>query len=234
MKVVLTLADGTRGEDYRSALLAAGFEEQEILPLPPRDAAPAELDGLLLSGGGDVDPRFYAQEPGDRLEGVSRRRDEQELALIATARRKGVPIFGICRGLQILNVAYGGSLVQDLPSRRPSSVRHEVSTPRDFRAHEVTILPGSFLAAGPGSSPRLAVNSRHHQGIDRLGSGLRASALSDDGLIEAVEAVASPGGGSARIFAVEWHPENLKDDADARGLFERFFAAVRERSRSSP
>ncbi len=227
MKIVLTLEDGTKGADYRSALERAGFAKEEILELRSPDTPPADFDGLLLSGGEDVDPRFYGQEPHEKLKRVNRRRDQQELALIASARRKKVPIFGICRGFQILNVAYGGALVQDLPSLRPSSVTHEVRSPSDYRAHEVETAPGSFLS--PEGARRLAVNSRHHQGIERLGAGLAASARSSDGLIEAIEAAPAAEGG-APVFAVEWHPENLKDDADARGLFERFHAAVRRSS----
>ena len=223
MKVVLTLEDGTRGADYFSALEAAGFERGEIVPLGSRDAPPADFDGLLLSGGEDVDPALYGQDPHEKLGRVNRRRDDQELGLIAAARRRGAPVFGICRGLQVLNVAYGGTLVQDLPALRPSSIRHEVGSPRDFRAHEVTTTAGSFLT--PAGASRLRVNSRHHQGIERLGAGLEACAHSDDGLIEAVQAVPAAGEGRP-IFAVEWHPENLKDDADARRLFERFRAAA--------
>lgn len=232
MKIVLTVEDGTKGADYWSALERAGFRREEILELHSADQPPADFGGLLLSGGEDVDPRFYGQEPHEKLKRVNRRRDQQELALIASARRKKVPIFGICRGLQILNVAYGGSLVQDLPSLRPSSVAHEVRTPSDFRAHEVETMPGSFLSP-EGRIRRLAVNSRHHQGIERLGAGLSACARSTDGLIEAIEA-APAASGAAPVFAVEWHPENLKDDADAQSLFARFFSAVRGLARPAP
>jgi putative glutamine amidotransferase len=226
VKVVLTLEDGTKGADYLSALEAAGFSRGEILPLGSRDAPPADFDGLLLSGGEDVDPALYGQDRHPTLGRVNRRRDDQELGLIAAARRRGIPIFGICRGLQVLNVAYGGTLVQDIPALKPSAVRHDVRSPKDFRAHEVMTAPGSFLCSA--GAVRLAVNSRHHQAIERLGSGLAACAHSDDGIIEAVAAV-GPAPDRPSIFAVEWHPENLAEDDDARKLFERFRAAVRHR-----
>jgi putative glutamine amidotransferase len=224
VKIVLTLEDGTRGADYFPALEAAGFSRGEVLPLGSRDAPPADFDGLLLSGGEDVDPALYGQERHARLGRVNRRRDDQELGLIAAARRRGIPIFGICRGLQVLNVAYGGTLVQDIPALKPSAVRHDVPSPKDFRAHEVATAPGSFLS--PAGPSRLAVNSRHHQAIERLGSGLAACARSDDGLIEAIAAVGhAPERPS--VFAVEWHPENFAGDSDAENLFRLFAEAVR-------
>jgi putative glutamine amidotransferase len=217
MKIAATIEDDTIGADYLASLERAGCSRGDILALHSRDAAPFSFDGLLLCGGEDVDPELYGASRKDRLGPVNRRRDEQELSLIARARRNRVPIFGICRGLQVLNVAFGGTLVQDISSERPSSVEHSVKSPRDARAHAVRAEPGTFLAR----LGKFRVNSRHHQGIDRLGSGLRPAAHSPDGLIEAVEAR-----GSAPVFAVQWHPENFAEDEVAKFLFQKFRARV--------
>lgn len=223
MKIVATIEDDTVGADYLASLERAGFVREEIAVVHSRDASPFSFDGLLLGGGEDVDPELYGAVRHERLGRVNRRRDEQELALIARARRNAIPIFGICRGLQVLNVAFGGSLVQDIPSERPSPVSHAVKTPRDARAHGVRAESGAFLEA----FREFPVNSRHHQGIDRLGSGLRACAFSIEGLIEAVEARDGP----SAIFAVQWHPENLGEDPVARFLFEKFRESVDSRIR---
>ena len=222
MRVAVTIEDGTAGADYLSSLERAGFAGEEIVVVHSRDVAPFSFDGLLLGGGEDVDPELYGAARHERLGRVNRRRDEQELGLIARARRSGIPIFGICRGIQVLNVAFGGTLIQDIPAERPSPVDHSIKAPRDARAHVVLGQADSSLR-GLGE---FSVNSRHHQGIDRLGPGLRACAASPDGLLEAVEA-ADEGGW---VLAVQWHPENLSADPAARFLFESFRDAVRRNS----
>jgi putative glutamine amidotransferase len=221
--IVATIEDETVGADYLASLERAGFSRSDIRVLHSKDAAPMSFDGLLLGGGEDVDPEIYGASRHEKLGRVNRRRDDQELGLIARARRSGIPTFGICRGLQVLNVAFGGTLVQDIPANRPSAVDHSVKTPRDARAHSVRAEAGSGLEA----LGEFSVNSRHHQGIERLGTGLRASARSPDGLVEGVEAVT---GGA--VFAVQWHPENLSEDPAARFLFEKFRDSVERRRRS--
>ena len=223
MKIAATIEDGTLGADYLASLERAGFSRGEIEVVHSRDASPISFDGLLLGGGEDVDPELYGASRHERLGRVNRRRDEQELALIVRARRGGIPVFGICRGLQVLNVAFGGTLVQDIPAQRASAVEHSVRSPRDARAHPVRAEPGSLLERF-GEFP---VNSRHHQAVDRLGSGLRVSARSPEGLVEAVQANES----SANVFAVQWHPENLSEDPVAKFLFERFRESVDSRLR---
>jgi putative glutamine amidotransferase len=218
MKIAVTIEDDTAGADYLASLRRGGFSPEEIVVLHSRDAAPVSFDGLLLGGGEDVDPELYGAVRHDRLGRVNRRRDEQELGLITRARRSGIPIFGICRGIQVLNVAFGGSLVQDIPSDRPSPVGHSVKSPRDAPAHTVRGEPGSFLSA----LGEFSVNSRHHQAVDRAGAGLKVSARSPDGLVEAVEYQDR----HAAIVAVQWHPENLADDAAANGLFRTFRDSV--------
>jgi gamma-glutamyl-gamma-aminobutyrate hydrolase PuuD len=218
VKVVLTVERGFGGGDYLASLRRAGFSRDEIVVLPPGDRPPERFDGLVLSGGGDVAPDLFGESPHVSLADVDRERDLQEISLIERARGANVPIFGICRGLQILNVAFGGTLVQDLPALRPSAVSHSIARPRDHRAHEVTVEPGSRIWAG--STATMAVNSRHHQAIGRLGEGLAVAARAPDGIVEAVES------GEA-AFAVQWHPENLASGPEGAGLFEKFSAAVR-------
>ncbi|MGH9443737.1 MAG: gamma-glutamyl-gamma-aminobutyrate hydrolase family protein [Thermoanaerobaculia bacterium] len=223
MKIAVTIEDGTRGADYIGSLDRAGFSAEEVLAVHSADASPFAFDGLLLGGGEDVDPDLYGAPRHERLGRVNRRRDEQELALIARARRNRVPTFGICRGLQVLNVAFGGTLVQDIPSQRPSAVEHSVKAPRDARAHSVRPERDGFLV----SFGEFSVNSRHHQAVDRLGSGLRPSAFSPEGLVEAVEAQ-----DSSPVFAVQWHPENMTADPVAKFLFEKFRESVDSRIRN--
>jgi putative glutamine amidotransferase len=217
MKIVVTLEDGTAGTDYLDSLAAAGFGPEEILVVRSADVPPLAFDGLVLGGGEDVAPELYRQAPRADLRDVNPRRDAQELGLIAAARRRGAPILAICRGIQIVNVACGGSLVQDIPSQRPSAVDHEVKTPKDAIAHTVVSSGARWLPAGS-----LSVNSRHHQAIGELGSGLSAVARSDDRLIEAVEAEG--------IAAVQWHPENRKDDPVSVRIFRAFRDAVAARA----
>ncbi|MGC8838718.1 MAG: gamma-glutamyl-gamma-aminobutyrate hydrolase family protein [Anaerolineae bacterium] len=170
------------------------------------EALIARLDGLLLAGGGDVDPALYGQAPHPNLTGVDRARDDLELPLARLALHRGLPVLGICRGIQVLNVATGGTLYQDLPSQRTGSLAHgcfQPQFPPDHLAHEVALVPGSLLARTMGQEA-FPVNSRHHQGIDRLGERWRAVAYAPDGLVEAIEAPDHP-----FALGVQWHPENL-------------------------
>ena len=219
MRIVVTLEDGTVGADYLASLARAGFREEEILVLRSADTPPLGFDGLVLGGGEDVAPELYRETPRADLRDVNPRRDAQELGLIAAARRRRAPILAICRGIQIVNVACGGSLVQDIPSETPSAVVHELKLPKDAIAHTVTSSGARWLPAGT-----LPVNSRHHQAIRALGAGLSAVARSEDGVIEAVEAEG--------IAAVQWHPENMAGDPVSQGIFRAFRDAVADRSGS--
>ena len=203
----------------REALARAGFRPEEILVLRSADVPPASFDGLMLGGGEDVAPELYRETPRADLRDVNPRRDAQELGLIAAARRRRAPILAICRGIQIVNVACGGSLVQDIPSEMPSPVVHELKLPTDAIAHTVTSSGAPWLPAGT-----LRVNSRHHQAIHALGAGLAAVARSDDGLIEAVEADS--------VAGVQWHPENMADDPVSHRIFRAFRDAVAARGGS--
>jgi putative glutamine amidotransferase len=205
---------------YVRALLAAGGVPLILSPLMGASLAGSALDGcdgLLLTGGEDIHPSWYGAEPSPLLSPPSQERDLFELALFAVARQRELPILGICRGIQLINVALGGSLFQDLPSEHPGTVDHSPSGARDSRSHAVRIQPGSRAAAALEGATTVTVNSVHHQAIKDLAPGLIASGWTNDGLIE----VAESGPGSSWILAVQWHPEEMHADrmAPEHGLF---------------
>jgi len=224
---------GVNGAYVRS-VLAAGGVPIVLSPLLGPSFAPRALDGLdalLLTGGEDIDPAWYGAAPSPLGQPPSRERDLFELALFATARQRELPILGICRGIQLVNVALGGTLFQDLPTERPGPVRHEPDGGRESRSHAVRLSEGSRAATALGTTT-LSVNSIHHQGVDRLGAGLVASGWSEDGLVEAVETPA----GAAWLLAVQWHPEEMHADRTApeRGLFRALVEAADATSRPDP
>ena len=185
------------------------------------------LDGVFLPGGADIDPATYGAESHPLCDKTDRERDRVEVALARWAIEDQKPVLGVCRGMQLINVAAGGSLYQDLAEQLPGSLKHDYfpfrgqSYTRDYLAHDVEVDAGSRLAQVLGAG-RLKVNSMHHQGVRALGDGLRASAVAPDGLVEALE-----GTGSAYLLAVQWHPEALTDnDPRTRGLFTDFISAA--------
>jgi putative glutamine amidotransferase len=196
--------------------------------MPPLDPqlAPSYLAGLAgvcLSGGPDVDPSMYGAEPHPKLGQTEPDVDRFEVAVVREAERLGMPLFAICRGAQVLNVARGGDLIQDLPSEVGEAVRHRRGRPDDPGVwHEVTIEPESLLARALGRSGRLDVNSFHHQAPQRLGEGLRAVAHAGDGVIEAVELP-----GADFELGVQWHPEAIVERPEQAALFEAFVEAAR-------
>ena len=188
-------------------------------------------DGLMLSGGTDVDPAIFGEVPHTSLGRVDGPRDPFEITLAREAVRRDLPILGICRGLQVLNVAMGGTLIQDIPSDVPGAATHEAGENRVEIAHEVTIEPGSKLAELL-SARRVGVNSFHHQAAKRIGEGLTVSATSPDGIVEGLEMP-----DRTFVVAVQWHPENFWKTSPAfDGLFTGFVEASRRaaRSRRSP
>jgi putative glutamine amidotransferase len=204
---------------YVRALLASGGVPLVLSPLMGSSLAGRALDGvdgLLLTGGEDIDPSWYGVEASPLLSPPSRERDLFELALFAVARQRGLPILGICRGIQLINVAMGGTLFQDLPFERPGAVDHRPNASRDARSHPVRLQPASRAANAMGGTS-ITVNSSHHQAIKDLALGLLATGWSDDDLIEAAETPA----GTPWLLAVQWHPEEMHADARApeRGLF---------------
>ena len=184
------------------------------------------IDGLVLTGGEDLDPAWYNAERSPLSNPPSRERDLFELALFAAARQRELPILGICRGIQLVNVALGGTLYQDLPSERPGPVDHNRAGTRTDRSHGVRFAPGSIAAEVMGASS-IRVNSFHHQAIRDLAPGLVATGWSEDDLIEVVESAE----GQPWMLAVQWHPEEMHGEAGApdRGLFK----ALVERARAS-
>jgi len=215
-------------EDYRQSILHTGGEVRVIDPSMSVADALADVGGLLLTGGGDVDPARYGETPHQTLDDVDPVRDEFELALIAAARARDLPIFAICRGVQVLNVAAGGTLVQDIPSEVPGAVNHSLVVPPHppyELAHEVWVEKDSLLAKLLGErlvgSDTCEVNSRHHQAVKTVAPGYRVSATAPDGVIEAIEDPA------ARFcLGVQWHPENFFRTGEFRSLYEGFLEAA--------
>jgi putative glutamine amidotransferase len=181
-----------------------------------------QLDGLLLPGGEDIDPAHYGEARHERCGPVSPERDDMELALARWAVEDGMPLLAICRGIQILNAALGGSLYQDIAAQVTSAERHDwhPGYPRDRLSHEVAITPQTRLATiMDDGSPR--VNSLHHQALKEVPSALTVVARAPDGIVEAVEITDHP-----FALGVQWHPEELADgDARAQGLFDALVAA---------
>ena len=189
----------------------------------------AAYDGIVLPGGEDIDPRHYGEGPRPEMGETNAELDEGQLAAARVLLRCRIPVLAICRGMQLLAVAAGGTLIQDLPSQEPSPISHNVKNPKDFLAHDVEVEPGSRLA-DLSRAGRFAVNSRHHQAVrETPGESVgpfRIAARAADGVPEAMEKADHP-----FLVAVQWHPENLVyGNAQAMGLFQGFIKAARERS----
>jgi putative glutamine amidotransferase len=211
---------------YVEAVTEAGGVPVVLPPVVGPQAAKAlleGLDGLLLSGGSDLDPGYYGERPIPELDVTIPERDAFEMALLQLALRRRVPVFGICRGMQIMNVALGGTLYQDLPSQLGSAVlKHQQDTPNWQPTHEVEVDEDSWVGGIIGACVK--VNSYHHQGVKDLAGGLIASARSSDGVMEAVE---SRDFSERWLVGVQWHPERMRDAAaEHRGLFEAHASAA--------
>jgi len=199
-------------------MLATQFEQASVVALM------AAAQGLVLTGGGDVLPALYEQETHPSTSGISVDRDRMEIEALGIALERGLPVLAICRGMQVLNVAMGGSLLQDLPSLRPSDLNHAQTSggayARDAVTHAVRVEAASCLATVLGAA-ELRTNSMHHQALDRPGKGVVPVAWASDGVIEGVEMP-----GEHWVFGVQWHPEELFEQHDhARQLFAAFIAA---------
>jgi putative glutamine amidotransferase len=228
--------DKARGNDcpYFRALVAAGVEEGEIELLTANDqnrVHPDELDGVLFAGGEDVDPVLYGEQKKYESVQINRARDEFELSLLKRVLDRRLPILGICRGAQLINVDFGGSLYQDLDEDAAPGFDHrqtDSGMARNEFSHTITVTePESLLARAVQGSCR--VNSIHHQAIRHLGRGLKVSAHSEDGLVEAIEAA----GDYPFLLAVQWHPEEIADRPEQKLILEEFVAKCRERGQKS-
>lgn len=184
------------------------------------------VDGLVLSGGEDIDPAHYGAEPHPATGAANAARDRYEIAMARAAQAAGLPTLAICRGVQVLNVALGGTLVQDIPSEWPDAERHDGERPRDARVHDVAVTPGSRLARALGAE-RVRVNSTHHQALGRVAAGLVVTASAMDGVVEGVEWDAD----DWWALGVQWHPEELTRTSEPwdRHLFEAFARACEAR-----
>jgi len=194
-----------------------------VLFAPPADADEilAIVDAVMLMGGGDVEPSRYGGADRAELYGIEPTRDELELAVVAAAERHDVPLLAICRGIQVLNVAHGGTLHQHLPELEGAGI-HGEPTSGDPVEHEVKLAPGSRLAVAAGADV-VSSSSHHHQAIDRLGADLVATGWTGDGLVEAVEL-----DGGAWVVGVQWHPEETAaGDAAQQALFDELVRRAR-------
>ena len=206
-------------DTYLYALRRAGAQEAVLMPDELDDREARELldrfDGLLLLGGGDLDPETYGQARAEETYGVIGRRDGFELPLVRAAVERGIPTLAICRGHQVLNVALGGTLEQHITS---GDVSHGLPGVEGGHAtHDVRVQEGSRLATALGTT-RASVSSHHHQAVEKLGDGLEAVAWADDGVVEGVER-----DGDAWIVGAQWHPEDTAaDDPIQQRLFDAF------------
>jgi putative glutamine amidotransferase len=214
--------------DYRASLEDAGANVRELSPADPLPQALDGCDGVMLTGGADVDPREYGDHDVHPTVEIDPVRDRYELALAKEALARDLPILAICRGAQVLNTAAGGTLVQDIPSALPGAINHQQTQQKDVAVHEVTVTRGTCLwtLLEPRLNPdaTVAVNSRHHQSVKTPGTGFVVSAVSPDGIVEAIE---KPD--ATFCVGVQWHPENFRTGGEFRTLFQGLVDAARRR-----
>lgn len=211
--------------DYVDGVVGAGGIPMVLPPIVEMaEKVAGRIDGLLLSGGSDLDPSYYGEEPVPELNPTVPKRDAFEMALVEHALERGIPVFGICRGLQVLNVALGGTLYQDLPSQlHPDLIAHRQQVPKWQWTHEVEV-DGNSKVAGIMETDDTRVNSYHHQAIKDLSGDLVAVAHSSDGVIEAAE---SPNLSERWLVGVQWHAEAMRDvGPENRNLFRAHVVAA--------
>ena len=211
--------------DYVDGVVGAGGIPMVLPPIVEMaEKVAGRIDGLLLSGGSDLDPSYYGEEPVPELNATVPSRDAFEMALVKHALERGMPVFGICRGLQVLNVALGGTLYQDLPSQlHPDLIAHRQQVPKWQWTHEVEVDDDSKVA-GIMETDHIRVNSYHHQAIKDLSGDLVAVAHSSDGVIEAAE---SPNLSERWLVGVQWHAEAMRDvGPENRNLFRAHVVAA--------
>jgi putative glutamine amidotransferase len=214
----------SRIDDYLESVTRAGGAPIVLEPTDDPATALDGIDGLVLTGGPDVDPARYGEAPHPATE-IDAPRDRFELPLAQSALDRDLPLLAICRGVQILNVAAGGTLIQDIPSAVPARLTHDIAAPKDASAHDVRVAAGTQLAETLGATVRAdglcTVNSRHHQAIARVAPSFVVTAAAEDGVIEAIERP------DARFcIGVQWHPENFWRTGEFAPLFAAFIRAA--------
>jgi putative glutamine amidotransferase len=237
MKIAISIPEKEklRGQEspYFKALVAAGAAPDEIVTImPPGNGLPSsgDFDGILLAGGEDVDPELYGEQTRYDNVKVNRARDDFEADLLDRGVRERLPILGICRGIQTINTRFGGTLYQDLKGDTALERDHRQQGSRSVATHSITVTdPDSLLRGSVAGSCR--VNSLHHQAIKRLGRGLKVTAHSEDGLVEAVELAEE----YPFFLAVQWHPEEMfSEHSEQLKIFEHFVSKCRERAATKP
>ena len=227
MSPIIGIAPCRSLPDYVESVRRAGGEPRVLDPSMDRpEVVAAEIGGLLLTGGVDVDPARYGEEPLPSVVNLEPDRDAFEFGLLQAARALNLPVFGICRGIQVMNVALGGTLVQDIPTQMSGSLEHSIPSPSFAVAHEIWVSKGSLLwtlmQEKMADSDGCSVNSRHHQAVKEVAPGFEVTATAPDGVIEAIECPHS-----TFCLGVQWHPENFWRTGEFRPLFEGFIEACR-------
>jgi len=221
------------GRDYSEAVEAAGGVPVHLSLIPKEGyiaEAMADLDGLLLPGSNtDVDPYLYGEEPHHKLGTVIPEKDETDRLCLAEAERGKLPVLAICYGMQALNVARGGTLIQDIESQVKDSLKHERGAPQSRSSHGLKVAKGSILAgleSVKNAKGGIRVNSSHHQAVDKVGKDLKATAWAKDGIVECVEDKRK----SRFVVGVQWHPEMMSGhDAVSKEIFDLFVDKCRDR-----
>ena len=221
---IVAITPCKKPRDYDAAVRRAGATPRALSLADTAAKALDGVDGLLLTGGDDVNPALYGEAPHPTYDVSEPGRDAFEIDLVRRALAADLPVLAICRGLQVLNVALGGSLIQDIPSEPGPVLQHDAAGSPTALAHTIAVTPGSRLASLVGPDGTRAVNSRHHQSARAIGQGLVVTATSPDGIIEGAELPA------ARFcVGVQWHPENFHVTGEFDKLFEGFVNACRIR-----
>src|SRR3954451_246197 len=215
-------------DDYVASVERSGARARVLEVSESPRAVLQSIHGVLLTGGGDVDPAFYGEDRHETVEDAEPGRDEFEIDLARRAMEQDLPILAICRGAQVLNVAAGGTLVQDIPTGVSTDLSHSITEPKNRVAHGIEVAADSRLHSALGgavdASCACRVNSRHHQSVGKLGQRLVASAKAPDGVIEGIEAP-----DAAFCVGVQWHPENFWRTGEFKPLFDAFVEAARNR-----